>query len=86
MVQIQVLKPRAVKKATAQVDVSFNAPLAYRGQIALAPGGSGCVATNTGDFKANVPFVGGKVERVAEEMTRKYLAKESDVAREWLAG
>lgn len=78
--------PAADGSATAEVTVSFNAPLAYRGQIALAPGGSGSVATNTGDFKANVPFVGGKVETVASEMTQKYLAKEATVAAEWLAG
>lgn len=78
--------PAADGSATAEVTVSFNAPLAYRGRIALTPGGPGSVATNTGDFKASVPFVGGKVEKVASEMTQKYLAKETTVATEWLAG
>lgn len=78
--------PAADGSATAAVTVSFNAPLAYSGRIALAPGGPGTTATNTGDFKASVPFVGGKVEKVASEMTQKYLAKEATVAAEWLAG
>lgn len=71
---------------TADVTVDFNSPLAYRGTIELAPDGSGTVARNAGEFKASVPFVGGKVEKVAAEMTQKYLAKEATVGSEWLAG
>lgn len=71
--------------ATAQVTVDFHAPLAYAGTITLTGDAQGSALANRGEFRANVPFVGGKVERVAEEMTRKYLAKESDVAAEWLA-
>lgn len=77
--------PAADGSSTAAVTVSFNAPLAYRGEIALASAGSGSLARNTGEFKASVPFVGGKVEKVASEMTQKYLAKEATVAAEWLA-
>jgi hypothetical protein len=71
---------------TAQVTVDFHAPLSYRGTIELSGGDSSSVARNAGQFKANVPFVGGKVERVAAEMTEKYLAKEAKVAVDWLAG
>ena len=71
---------------TAQVTVDFNSPLAYKGTIELAADGVGSIARNRGEFKASVPFVGGKVEKVASEMTEKYLAKEATVGAEWLAG
>jgi hypothetical protein len=70
--------------ASADVTVAFNSPISYRGTISLVPGGIGSVAHNTGDFKASVPFVGGKVERVAAEQTERYLAKEVSVAADWL--
>jgi hypothetical protein len=71
--------------ATAAVTVEFNSPLAYRGTIALSPSEAGTVALNEGEFKASVPFVGGKVERVASDMTQKYLAKEAKVAADHLS-
>lgn len=71
--------------ATAAVTVDFHAPLSYRGTITLRGDGSTSTLENRGEFKANVPFVGGKVERVASEMTEKYLAKETQVASEWLS-
>lgn len=77
--------PDASGSATATVNVDFHAPLAYTGTITLTGSASGSTLANRGEFKANVPFVGGKVERVAEEMTRKYLAKEAAVAAEWLS-
>ena len=71
--------------AHADVTVEFNSPLAYSGTITLSPGAAGSVALTEGSFKASVPFVGGKVERVAAEMTEKYLKKETVVGTEWLA-
>ena len=76
--------PAADGTATADVTVDFNSPLAYRGTITLSSAGDGSVARNEGSFKASVPFVGGKVEKVAAEMTEKYLAKEATVGAEWL--
>jgi hypothetical protein len=70
---------------TAIVTVAFNSPIAYRGTITLAGGPTGSVARNSGRFKASVPFVGGKVERVAAEQTQRYLAKEVTVGAEWLS-
>ena len=77
--------PAADGSTSAAVTVEFNSPLAYSGTITLSPGGAGALALNEGSFKASVPFVGGKVERVAAEMTEKYLAKETKVGAEWLA-
>ena len=71
--------------AVADVTVDFHAPLSYRGTLTLTPTGDGTVAEHRGEFKASVPFVGGKVEKVAAEQTERYLAKETEVAAAWLA-
>ena len=72
---------------SAQADRHRRVQLAHRvlGHHHPVPGGAGSVALNEGSFKASVPFVGGKVERVAAEQTEKYLAKEATVGAEWLA-
>jgi hypothetical protein len=72
-------------ESSAKVTVDFHAPLAYTGTIDLTAAGSSSTLANRGEFKASVPFVGGKVEKVAAEMTQKYLGKETQVATEWLA-
>ncbi len=77
--------PAADGSASAAVTVEFNSPIAYRGTIVLSVGPSGATARNEGEFKAGVPFIGGKVERVAAEQTERYLAKEVVVSAEWLA-
>ena len=77
--------PAADGSCSADVTVEFNSPIAYRGTIALEAGPDGSRARNEGSFKASVPFVGGKVERVAAEQTQRYLAKEVTVGNEWLA-
>jgi hypothetical protein len=77
--------PDADGSATAAVTVAFNSPIAYVGTITLSAAPAGSLARNEGAFKASVPFVGGKVERVAAEQTERYLAKETTVGTEWLA-
>ena len=77
--------PAADGSAFADVTVEFNSPISYRGTIALSGGPAGTVVSNSGSFKANVPFVGGKVERVAADQTERYLTKEVTVGNEWLA-
>lgn len=72
-------------QAVAEVTVDFNAPVSYAGRIALLATPTGTVARNSGSFRASVPFVGGKVERLVAEQTQRYLAKETQVAAEWLA-
>lgn len=78
------LSPDGVAEAAVTVD--FHAPLSYAGRIVLEPAAEGTVLRNTGQFKASVPFVGGKVEGVARDQTERYLAKEATVGAEWLAG
>jgi hypothetical protein len=72
--------------ATAAVTVAFSAPISYHGSIVLTAGASGSIARTEGEFKAGVPFVGGKIEKVASEQTERYLVKEETVGAEWLAG
>lgn len=84
--EVQTWGPQAPDgSASAAVTVEFNSPLAYRGTIDLGPSDEGTFASNQGEFKASVPFIGGKVEKVASDMTEKYLNKETVVGAEWLA-
>lgn len=76
--------PEPSGNCTAQVTVDFHAPLSYVGTIDLTGSDGTTTLRNRGTFSASVPFVGGKVERVAAEMTQKYLAKETAVATERL--
>lgn len=78
--------PAADGSTSATATVDFHAPVAYEGSIELSAGASGAVARNSGSFRASVPFVGGKVERMVAEQTERYLAKETQIAADWLAG
>lgn len=71
--------------ASASVTVAFNSPISYDGTIELMADGASTRAMNAGEFTAGVPFISGKVERVAADQTERYLAKEVTVAEEWLA-
>ncbi len=71
--------------ATATVTVDFHAPVAYAGRIDLTATSGGSAARNSGQFRASVPLIGGKVERLVAEQTERYLTKELQVAREWLS-
>ena len=70
--------------ARADVTVEFHAPISYTGTITMSATADGTALRNEGQFKASVPFVGGKVERVAAEQTERYLNKETQVGAEWL--
>lgn len=76
---------------TASVVVDFGGPLSFKGSITLTadatPHGEGASTTvrTTGEFKASVPFIGGKLEKVACEQTERYLGAEEVVGREWLS-
>ncbi len=61
-------------------------PVAIHGTLQLA--GDGTETTDSVDaaVKASVPFIGGKLERIAEDLIRRYLAKEEEVGAGWLAG
>ena len=71
---------------TATVTVEFSGPMGFTGTLELAPTPTGnSTITSRGTFTANVPFIGGKIEKVAAEQTQRYLSAEERVAGEWLA-
>lgn len=70
----------------ATVTVEFSAPISYHGSIALMATDGGSVARTDGQFKAAVPFVGGKLEKIACDQTEDYLRTEEQVGGEWLNG
>lgn len=70
---------------TATVTVEFSGPMGFTGTLELAPAPTGAsTITTRGVFTAKVPFIGGKIEKVAAEQTERYLAAEERVAGEWL--
>ena len=84
--EVQTWGPVAADgSAHADVTVEFHAPISYTGTITMTATADGTSLRNEGQFKASVPFVGGKVERVAAEQTERYLNKETQVGAEWLS-
>jgi hypothetical protein len=69
---------------TAQVSVEFSGPMKFEGRLQLTPTPTETTVTTTGKFTASVPFIGGKIEKVAAEQTTRYLNAEERVARERL--
>lgn len=69
---------------TATTTVDFGAPMTFSADMALTATAGGSSVTTDGEFKASVPFVGGKIEGVASDETTRYLEKEQLVGREWL--
>lgn len=68
----------------ATVTVEFSGPMKFEGNLYLAPSESGAEMTTTGKFTASVPFIGGKIEKVASEQTSRYLTAEEKIANQWL--
>ena len=71
---------------TATTSVDFGAPMSFSAGMELRPSASGSTVVTDGEFKASVPFVGGKIEGVAVDETTRYLEKEQQVGAEWLSG
>ncbi len=68
------------------VEVSFaGTPMKIRGTLRLEGSGDGSTVTTSGDIKAGVPFVGGKLEGFAAEQVVRGLDAEADAANERLA-
>jgi hypothetical protein len=60
--------------------------MAFTGTLELsAAQGGNTTITTRGAFSATVPFIGGKIEKVAAEQTERYLVSEERVAGEWLS-
>jgi hypothetical protein len=71
---------------TATISVEFSGPIAFSGTLELSATPTGHTSITTrGAFAASVPFIGGKIEKVAAEQTQRYLVAEERVAGEWLS-
>ena len=71
---------------TATITVDFSAPMTFSGTLHLSPRDQATTTITTrGKFTASVPFIGGKIEKVAAEQTQRYLVAEERVGNEWLA-
>lgn len=77
--------PAADGSATATVAVDFGAPMTFTSAMTLDGSAGATVVRTTGQFKASIPFVGGKIEGAAKEQTEAYLQVEERVGNEWLA-
>ena len=87
MTETQIWTPPAPDGSrTATITVDFSAPMTFSGTLHLSPGDQATTTITTrGKFTASVPFIGGKIEKVAAEQTQRYLVAEERVGNEWLA-
>lgn len=70
----------------ATISVEFSGPMSFSGALDLSPTAHTHTTIKTrGKFTASIPFIGGKIEKVAAEQTQRYLAAEERVGNEWLA-
>ncbi len=71
----------------AAVDLHVKgAPLTLKGVLRLEPDGSGSAEVLDAELKANVPFVGGTIEKAAAEPINAAVGVEADMLRERLGG
>jgi len=78
--------PAADGTGTAVATAEMSAPIAFTGSMSITTDGSVTTVRTFGEYKASVPFVGGKVEEMAKEQTLRYLTKEQEIGRGWLNG
>jgi hypothetical protein len=78
--------PAADGTGTAVATAEFSAPLTFTGSMSITADGSTTTVRTFGEYKASVPFVGGKVEEMAKDQTIRYLTKEQEIGRSWLQG
>lgn len=78
--------PAADGTGTAVATAAFSAPLAFNGAMSITAEDGVTTVRTFGEYKASVPFVGGKIEDMAKEQTIRYLTKEQEIGRRWLQG
>jgi hypothetical protein len=82
LVETRVFGPSAAdgsRAGTFSVDFG-STPISIRGTLRLAADGSASAMAIEIEITASVPFVGGKVERIAAEWIERFVAKEEKVA------
>ena len=68
------------------VDIHIKgAPLTLKGTVRLEPSGSKTIEVIEAQLKANVPLIGGKLERAAADPINAAIRIEIELLREWLA-
>jgi uncharacterized protein YndB with AHSA1/START domain len=63
-----------------------GAPASVAGTMRLEPSGDGVRRLISGEAKASVPLVGGKVEELVRDQLMRLVNKEQQVGSDWLAG
>ena len=71
-------------RGTLHVDFG-KAPMVVTGTFEIKATDEGSVLIVTAEAKANVPFVGGKLEGVAAEQFNRAVGKEEEVGQDWLS-
>lgn len=72
---------------TADLEITVvGQPAGMRGDVRLAPAGTGSTETVRGDVLVNVPFLGKKIEPQVAKAFRAAIRKEGEVGRAYLAG
>lgn len=78
--------PRADGTRMGTVAVTIDgAPIKFSGTMQLHPTASGARATIAGELKANIPFLGGKIEQAAAPAITAAVRAEQRTATDWLA-
>ena len=78
--------PAADGSRESSLDIHVKgAPLTIKGTLRLEPSGSGCVEVLDANLKANVPLIGGKLEKAAADPIHTAIDIETRLLREWLA-
>lgn len=62
-----------------------GAPLTLKGTLTLSPAGDGTVQVLDAELKANLPFIGKKIEEASAPAIRRAIEIETDLLREALA-
>ena len=76
--------PDGTRSGTAAV--SFDgAPVSIKGPLQLVATGSGSELVLDASVSASIPFVGGKIEKVAAEQIERFMRKEAEIAAERLS-
>jgi len=71
-------------RGTLHVDFG-KAPMVINGTFEINATNDGSVLTVKAEAKANVPFVGGKLEGVAAEQFDRAVRKEEEIGQDWLS-
>jgi hypothetical protein len=82
--EYQSWQPAAKDSCLGTFRVEFSAPLTFLGVATMTYDGAQTTIVTEGEFKASIPFFGGKVENLAREQTQRYLEKEESFAADWL--